>query len=538
MKKKSLFNSVLVLIISQVMVKILGLVYKLYLANKQGFGDTGNAIYNSGYQIYVLLLTVSSIGIPNAVAKLISEKYYKGSNNEILEILKESLIIFSVIGLSFSIFLATFSGIISEKLLNISESRYSLIVLAPAIFNVCVISVYRGFYNGTQNIKITARSQTIEQVFKTVFTIGLVEFVFNISNSNTVAMATTANIATTLATFGSLGYLSKKNNLKIMKSTIKWKNIKRILAISLPISMSTVLASLNKNIDSFTVVRFLKKNITEKEAKMQYGLLSGKVDILASVPISFVIAIATTIIPVISMLYSQGNRAKLNEIVKTYLLFTVLAILPCSIGMIAFSDKILLLLFNSSNGSLCFKICAVSLLFISIEQIVHAVLQGIGNVFIPTMSLSVGVIVKLFLNIYLISIPENILVAGGINGACIATVACHIIACTISFTVLKKKIKISLKISKYLLKPFCASCIMLVSLYFSYYFFRCILIENIAIILAISVAVIMYVISVFLLKILNADEINLIPFMSNFAVFNKKIRNNKEKRRILHNFGE
>ena len=538
MKKKGILNSIVVLIISQCIVKVFGLVYKLYLANKQGFGDSGNAIYNSGYQIYVLLLTVSSIGVPNAVAKLISEKYYKGDKLEVAQILKSSLLVFSIIGIIFTLLLAIFAGVISEELLNINEAKYSLVALAPAILNVCLISVYRGFYNGTQNVKITAKSQTLEQIFKTVFTILLVEFSFFITNANTVAMATIANFATTLATLCSLVYLHKKNKLEGIKAKFNGRDVKKILKISIPISLSSVLASLNKNIDSMTVVRFLKKSISEREAKIQYGILSGKVDVLASVPVSFVIAIATTVITMVSMLNAQGKKSSLNNIVKTYILFTILIVLPCSIGMVAFSDKILILLFGNNNGFNLLKICAISLFFISLEQIIHAVLQGIGLVFVPTASLSVGVVIKTLLNIILIKIPESSLVIGGTNGACIATLVCHMVACSISFFVMKKKLKIKLEISKFLLKPIGASCIMLMSLYSSYFFLKGILVENIAIILAVLVAIVMYAISVFLLNVFNEEELNMIPFVSNFAIFNKNIRKNKEKRRILHNFGE
>lgn len=95
--KNKILNGVISLIIAQCIVKILGLVYKLYLANKPGFGDWGNAIYNSGYQIYALLLTISSIGVPNAVAKLIAEKNFSGNREEVAKILKSALIILLVL---------------------------------------------------------------------------------------------------------------------------------------------------------------------------------------------------------------------------------------------------------------------------------------------------------------------------------------------------------------------------------------------------------------------------------------------------------
>lgn len=539
-KKKNIFNGVIVLIISQCIVKVLGLVYKLYLANKEGFGDAGNAIYNAGYQIYALLLTISSIGVPNAVAKLIAEKKFTGNNIEIAKILKSSLIIFSIIGIIGSGLLAISADFISNKLLNIKEAKYTIIALSPAIFNVCLISVYRGFYNGLNNIKITANSQTIEQILKTVFTIILVEIIFVLTNANTVAMAAIANFATTLATLCSFIYLYKKNSLKNVHVKFERRNVCKILKISIPISLSAILASLNRNIDSITVVRFLKHSIGNSEAKIQYGILSGKIDVISSLPVSFIIAIATTIIPTVSLLNAQRNNKSLRKMVKTYILFTILLIFPCSIGMIAFSDQILQLLFNSSNGSMLLKVSAISMIFISIEQITHAVLQGMGKVFVPTIALFIGVVIKVILNIILIRLPQSYYI-GGTVGACVATLMCHIIASSISFSVMRKKLNIKLELLKYILKPAVSSCIMLLCLYSSYFLLKGIIIENIAIILAILVATFMYIASIFILRILNDEELRMIPFVSNIIDFNEKIkfiRKNKEKRRILHKFGE
>ena len=74
MKITDFLKGILSLVISQILIKIFGVIYSLYMTNKSGFGDEGNAIYMSGYQIYALLLTISSIGVPNAISKIISEK--------------------------------------------------------------------------------------------------------------------------------------------------------------------------------------------------------------------------------------------------------------------------------------------------------------------------------------------------------------------------------------------------------------------------------------------------------------------------------
>lgn len=101
MKKKNntLKKGILALLFSQILIKALGLAYKLYLTNRKNFGDTGNAIYSSGFQIYALLLTFSSTGVPNAIAKLVSERLAIGDTRGAHRIFKIAFFTFAMFGL-------------------------------------------------------------------------------------------------------------------------------------------------------------------------------------------------------------------------------------------------------------------------------------------------------------------------------------------------------------------------------------------------------------------------------------------------------
>ena len=132
--KNSFFRGVLSLFTAQIIIKIFGMVYSLYLTNKKGFGDAGNAIYMSGYQIYALFLTISSIGVPNAISKLVSEKLANNEEYGADRIFKTALITFSIFGIACTAILFLFSENIANNLLQIKESKYSLMFLAPAIF--------------------------------------------------------------------------------------------------------------------------------------------------------------------------------------------------------------------------------------------------------------------------------------------------------------------------------------------------------------------------------------------------------------------
>lgn len=327
---------------SQIIIKILGLIYKLYLTNREGFGDAGNAIYSSGFQIYALLLTLSSIGVPNAIAKLVSEKLAVGDNKGAHRIFKISFVTFALIGLAGTLLLFFGAHFIAHTLLEIPEAELTLVALSPSIFFVAIGSVIRGYFNGREQMKVAANSQTIEQVFKTVFTVIIVEAVATISSTNTVLMAAGANLATAVATFMGFFYLYayykakrkeiwQDSNMSVLYKPVRIKNvICQIMTVAIPISLSSMLSAVNKNIDSFTVVRGLKTFMTEVSAKEQYGILSGKVDTLTSLPLSFNIAFAVALVPTIAMAVARGNRKAVNDKISYSLLLTILIGLPCT----------------------------------------------------------------------------------------------------------------------------------------------------------------------------------------------------------------
>lgn len=193
-------ESVIILMFSQAIIKVVGLLYKLYLTNKEGFGDKGNAIYGSAFQIYAIFLTVSSIGVPNAISKLVSTKVAIGDNNGAYRIFKIAFALFGFLGFISSTILFIGAEYIADNYLQISEAKNAIMALAPSIFLVSISSVLRGYFNGRENINVTAKSQSLEQIFKTLFTVILVEYISYISIKNTILMAGAAAIGTTLAT--------------------------------------------------------------------------------------------------------------------------------------------------------------------------------------------------------------------------------------------------------------------------------------------------------------------------------------------------
>lgn len=534
-KKETFVQGVLALLFSQIIIKLLGLVYKLYLTNKEGFGDAGNAIYGSGYQIYALLLTLSSIGVPGAIAKMISEKVAIGDNRGAHRIFKISIVTFGLIGLTGTCIMFFGAKYISNVMLQIPEAELTLVALAPAIFFVSIASVIRGYFNGIKTMKATANSQTLEQVFKTFFTVVFVEIIAMATSSNTTLMAAGATVATTLATFLSFGYLYlyyrfKKKRIWEEVNSIPERRVKRrresvskvlknILIVTIPITITALLSTVNKNIDSFTVVRGLKNFIADDaRCKELYGIISGKVDTLTSLPLSFNVAFSSALVPAVSSAIATKNKKVASEKISFTLLATILLGLPSTVGMIVFAEPILKLLFPAQpEGVLVLQITSLTIITIALVQTINAALQGIGRIVVPAVALTIGVVAKYICNVILVPNPNF-----GINGAAIGTVLCYIIADTIAFIVLKRSIKIKTGIMKFVIKPLIASFIMGVVSYGLYINTIGIVGGKIATVISLGVAVITYGLSVVTLKILKKEEILMLPLGSKiYKVLNK-----------------
>lgn len=536
-KKESFMSSVLILMISQVLIKILGLIYKLYLTNREGFGDKGNAIYSSGFQIYALFLTISSIGIPGALAKLVSEKIAIGDTKGAHRIFKIAFVTFGLIGFLSSTILFLGAGYISNTLLQIPEAELTLVALSPSIFFVSISCVIKGYFTGRENLKVTANSHTLEQFFKTVLSVIIVEMVALTTGTDTTIMAAGANLATTLATVLCFLYLYKyysKMKKEIAfelkratknKRTRIIKTIKQILSVSIPMSMTAILGTINKNIDSMTVVRGLKSFLSEEQAKIQYGILSGKVDTLVTLPMSLNMAFATALVPSISSSKAIGDIETIRKRVSFSMLISMLIGMPCMIIMILFAKQILELLFpNATSGAFIYQISCLGIIFIVLEQTISGALHGLGKMLTPAIALGIGVIIKFILNMYLIPINPSDFFLGGTAGAAISTVVCHAVALTIEFKILSKNINLKLDKNKFIVKPVIACLIMgTITYIFNITLFQC-LNEKISTMLLILMCVIIYILLLIILRVFSEEEIYMIPYGSKIYNFLKKLR--------------
>lgn len=541
-KGTSFMKNVAMLMIAQILIKVLGFVYRLVIINVEGFGDVGNGYYDAGYTVYSLLLTLSSVGIPTVIAKLVSERDSIGDHRGAYRIFKTSLKIFTAIGAFFSIALFFGAEFIATKVLNVPDVKYVLMVLAPAIMFVASSSVIRGYFAGLGSQKATSVSQTLEQFFNCLLTIT---FVYALVGKDPAVMAAGGNVSTTLAILISFTYLYifyKRRKKGIMadceaqtvlqEDKTTGKIIKTIFAISIPMTLGSLISVINSMIDTVTISNCIQtafagmlETKAELEAKaMELSGLLSKVVTIIHLPLAITGAFCTALVPAISSAISVKDYDSVNKRLSFSFFASILIIMPCAAGLLALAKPILQLIYPAaSNGDIILMYSTITMIFVSLNYVVEGGLYGFGKVHIPAIALAIGSVIKLIMNIVLISNPNiNIL------GAVFSAIASQIILFVICMYYLNKEIKLKMNLKDHVLKPIIASGIMGVIVYFAYRLLITQAGNSISTIVSIFIGVISYVLIVLLMKLLTKEDIYMIPFGTKIYSLLVKLRIYKE----------
>lgn len=522
-KTNSFMKNVLILMFAQIMVKILGLVYKFVITNFEGFGDIGLGYYSSGYQIYSLLLALSSIGIPSVISKLISERVAIGDNKGAQRVFKICMTLFVGVGAILSLLLYFGAGYIATTIYNVPDTQFVMKALAPAIVFVSASAVLRGYFAGQNDMKPTSYSQIIEQLLNCILSIV---FVYSLLGKEAYIMAAGGNLSTTVAIILTFVYLIayyKKRKLKIEpnqkseeENLTVWQLLKKILIISLPVTVSSVISVIHPLIDSATVSRCIQtafsgmyqaKEQLELIAMSKTGILS-KLDTLVNLPIAVNIAFSTALVPVISGAIAQKDIQTASKRMSFSVFASLLIVLPCAAGFICLAQPILNLIYPSANdGATLLMMYSISMIFIALNQTINGGLYGLNKTYIPLIAVIVGAVIKLVLNIVLIRNP-NI----EINGAAISSIIAQAISFLICAIALNKNIKLNINFGRTILLPILISAFMGICTYFINKILNNIVGNNLSTILSIIAGAVVYVVTILVAKILKKEEIMMIPF--------------------------
>ena len=515
--EKQFFSGVVVLALSTFIVKIIGLFYKIPMMAY--LGAEGMGYFNSAYEIYSLFFVIATTGIPIAISIIVSENKTQKRIENIKKIFRISIITLGLLGLIGTVLMCIFHKEFAS-LINNDAAALSILAISPTILLICLSSAIRGYFQGNQIMVPTAISQVIEALGKLLLGLGFAIIAINKGYSMPKVTAF-AVLGLTIGVAISLLYLIVYKlfyRIKCSKDELSNKVdtnttiLKQLFIIAIPITLSSSILSLSKVIDMTMILRRLNSiGYSQYAANEVYGSYSTMAVSIYNLPATLVTAIALPLVPLLASAINSNDYTKEKSVIATSVKLTALISLPAGLGISVFSKPILNLLFSSQTKEIEYTAPLLSLLGISIFlssmiTITNAILQAYKQVNKPIISMICGVLVKFVFAFILIGIPSI-----NIYGAPISTFFSTVVIVAINlYFIVKNSGKVS-SISNLFIKPFIATFISITIGVAFYMLLSALLDSKLTILCVIAVVALFYVITIIKLKVIDKDEILLLP---------------------------
>ena len=522
-----------ILAAASIISRIIGLVYRLPMTNI--IGDTGNNYYSCAFEIYNIMLIISSYSLPLAVSKLVSARIAKGQRKQAYQVLKGSLL-FALISGTIVALIVFFGAEFFTELLKTPLSVFALKILAPVLVVVAVLGVLRGFFQGVGSMMPSAVSQIIEQIVNAIVS-GWAAYVLFQYGSKIGAVlgdpdsyaaaygAAGGTLGTNLGAVAGLGFmiLVYLAYMTVFKKKMKRERgvkvdsfaytMKMLVITIIPVLLSTTIYNVSGIID-----QGLFKNIattqgySSNEIDVWWGVFSGKYKVLINVPISIASAMAASSVPTLTKSFAEKNMEAVRGQINAAMRFVMVIAVPCCVGLAVLAKPIFMLLFPGTTETLelatfMMIVGSIAVVFYSMSTLSNGLLQGIDQMKVPVKKAVIALVSHIIVLIALMLFFKLHIYAVVIANAFFAFMMCMLNAMS-----LRKYSGYRQEIKKTFVIPMIASVIMGGVAFGSYqivYFIS--KINVIALVIAFVLAVLTYAIALLLLKGLSEDEIRRFP---------------------------
>ncbi len=481
MTTHSFIKGAAILTIAGLVSKLFGALYRIPFFRV--VGPEGMGLYQMAYPLYTTLLAVSSAGIPVAVSKLVSENLARRDFPAVARVFKITLIFIAIVSGIASFLLYKGAFYLADHVLHDKRAYYSIAAIAPAVFFVGIMSVFRGYFQGFQEMVPTACSQVMEQIVRVV-TVLAGAAVFLPQGVEYAAAAATFGAVTGAAagTLFLMGLFFLRPYLGVIPagsagpagrrhSRGVFEILHRVVVLALPISIGGLVMPVMQTLDAITVPgRLQLAGYSVSRAVQLYGELTGGAVTLINLPTVITISLAASLVPAVSGSLERGNYREIGRQAEAAVEITVLVGLPAAVGLAVLATPISDLLFKCPEAGLPLAYLAPAAFFLGLHQTGAGILQGMGKTFLPVLSLVLGATVKFMANYFLTALPQI-----GIIGAAVGTVVGFALSSYLNFAFLRKLAGWVPNYRTLLLKPATAVTIMAAGVYLSYHWLRIIM---------------------------------------------------------------
>ena len=517
-KKQSFLQGAAVLAAATAIVKIIGAIYKIPMQSV--IGQAGFGYFNTAYQIYDVLLMISTAGLPVAMSRMISEAQALDNHDQIRKIFSTALRVFLTIGTLGMLLMVLFARQLSIMMVGHDRSWAAIMALGPAVLFICIISAFRGFFQGQSNMTPTSVSQVFEAICKLVIGLGAAWLIMR-TNRDAVLGAGGAIIGVTIGCVVSAVYLYgcyRKASRELPlggEAKTTGQTMRTLLAIAVPITIGSAGLQIINLVDTMVYMRRLvgAAGIVSERADELKGIYDFCRTIF-NLPCAFITPIVVAIIPSITGHLTVKNEKGVRMVEGSALRITGLIAAPCAFGLVSLSQPIVDLLTSDAEytavdlqiGGILLAILGLTVIFNSLILVTNAVMQAHGDVTTPVANMIAGGVIKVIINFILVGISSL-----NIVGAAIGTLICYLCIIVLNVIAMVRKRTVNPRSFLGLGKPLLAGLLMGAVAYMANGFLSVYLSSSLGCLVSIALAAVVYVILVFVLKIITYDDCMLLP---------------------------
>ncbi len=538
-KKQTFLQGTAVLAMATVLVKLMGFLFKVPLNNI--IGEDGFGYFNTAYDVYNVLLMISTTGLPVAMSRMISQAQTLGNHAQIKRIYRTSLYVFLTIGMVGSLGMLFFCRQLSVMVTTNENSWAAIAALAPCVLLICLVSAYRGFFQGQSNMTPTSVSQIFEAVTRLVVGLGPCMACdeahrrgFRARAGHRSCPGETAQdygditlaaggaiLGVTLGSLISVVYLHHKFRqsnqiLSLGGGTAKStrSTMKELLSIAVPITLGSAGLQIINLFDTMIYMRRLTGALqwTEKMADSAKGVYNFCQTVFA-LPCSFIPTITIAVIPAITASLTRKDLAEAKATSESSVRTMALIAMPCAAGLFVMAEPVIRLLCSTYTedriqlAATMLAILGLTVIFNSLVLLLNAIMQAHGDVVTPVVNMLIGGIIKIIVNYILVGQPNL-----NIVGAPIGTFICYISITALDLIAMKRHISARPAIFKNIIRPGLSSAIMGAATFMVYRVLsNAISSWKLACLLSLAFAVVLYAVLVVFLRCLTYEDCMLLP---------------------------
>lgn len=537
-----------ILAIASFVSRIVGLIYRMPL--KAIIGKVGNDYYGTAFSIYNIILIISSYSIPLAVSKLVAARIGKGHVKDAYRVFKGALAFAVFSGGAGALLLYFGADFFTGTLLKTPLSAIALKILAPTLFVVAILGVFRGFFQGLNTMIPSAISQVAEQILNAVVSVVaaymLVSYGRNVGQmlgdadnyaaaygaaGGTIGTASGAVLALLFMLFVFFAYrkrLQKKLRRDHHRQEESYGEILHLLLLTiLPILLSTTVYSISTIVDQGVFKNIaLIQGYSAKQISEWWGVYSGQFIVLTNVPISIASSLASSCVPSISQSYHAKDYENVNFQISLATRFMMVIAIPSAVGMTILGKPLNVLLFQDGDVStiIIMLLGSLSVVLFGLSTLTNGLLQGIDKMKIPVIHAIISLIVHVFVLFVLMELFDlhiyAVVIANNVYGLCV---------CILNDLALKRYSGAKINVSKTYIIPFFSSIVMGIAVFLSYEgIYRGLNSNTAAVLGSIVLGIIVYFVVLLLMKGLSEEELLRFPKGHLLVRMAKKCR-------LLHN---